>query len=252
MTDWRETTLGEALEIRHGYAFRGEYFRDEGELIVLTPGNFYDKGGFKRNKRKGGKEKYYDGPFPPQYLLEAGDVVVAMTEQADGLLGSTATIPTSNRYLHNQRLGLLRVAHPETLDLRFCYHLLNASLVRQQIQATATGSKVRHTAPERIRAVRIPLPDVATQRVTAAMLDTLDDLIENNRRRIELLEQMAQEIYREWFVRFRYPGHEDVALVESTLGLIPAGWDINTCGETLTVLTRLRLGPSSLVAELVG
>lgn len=47
MSEWRETTLGEALDIRHGFAFKGEHFRDEGQLILLTPGNFYDSGGFK-------------------------------------------------------------------------------------------------------------------------------------------------------------------------------------------------------------
>jgi type I restriction enzyme S subunit len=63
MTEWREVALGEVVEVLHGYAFKGEYFRDEGNLIVLTPGNFWDGGGFKP---KNGKEKYYDGPFPPR------------------------------------------------------------------------------------------------------------------------------------------------------------------------------------------
>jgi len=233
MTEWHETTLGSALDIRHGFAFKGEYFRDEGEFIILTPGNFYDTGGFKP---KSGKEKFYDGPFSPEYLLSEGDVVIAMTEQAHGLLGSTATIPSSDRYLHNQRLGLLCVTDPAKLDLRFCYHLMNAPVVRRPIQATATGSKVRHTAPERIRAVRVQLPDVVTQRVAARVLDDLGGLIESNRRRIELLEQMAQAIYREWFVRFRYPGHDEVALVDSALGPIPQGWEMTTIGDALTVL----------------
>ncbi len=238
MSEWRETTLGEALEVRHGFAFKGEHFRDKGDWIVLTPGNFHDQGGFKH---KSGKEKYYDGPVPSAYLLSKGDVVVAMTEQTHGLLGSTATVPAGDRYLHNQRLGLLRVADLEKLDLRFCYHLMNAPIVRQQIQATATGSKVRHTAPERIRDVRVRLPDVATQHLAAGILDALDDLIENNRRRVELLEQMAQAIYREWFVHFRYPGHEDAALVDSPLGPIPEGWEVITSSELLAINPRMPL-----------
>ena len=245
MSEWRETTLGEVCEVRHGFAFKGEHFRDEGDLIVLTPGNFYDAGGFKP---KSGKEKYYDGPYPAEYLLDEGDVVVVMTEQVQGLLGSTATIPVSGRFLHNQRLGLLRVSDPEKLDLRFCYHLMNSSAVRQQIQATATGSKVRHTAPERIQAVRVHLPDVATQQTTAGILDALDDLIENNRRRIELLEQMAQAIYREWFVHFRYPGHEGAALVDSPLGPIPRGWAVRTVDQLVEQVKRT-VDPSTLDPE---
>jgi len=245
MTDWRETSLGEALDVRHGFAFKGEYFCDEGDLIVLTPGNFHDSGGFKP---KSGKERYYDGPLPPEYLLSSGDVVVAMTEQAYGLLGSTATIPTDHRYLHNQRLGLLRVTDPGKLDLRYCYHLMNSPTVRQQIQATATGSKVRHTAPERICAVRVPLPEVRTQRIAADILDAIEDLIESNRRRVELLEQMSQAIYREWFVCFRYPVHEDTTLLDSALGPIPDGWRVGTVGELVEVV-KTTVVPSELDPE---
>ena len=84
MSEWREVTLGEAIDVRHGFAFKGEYFAETGDLIILTPGNFFDAGGFKP---KSGKEKYYLGPVPPDYLLRPGDVVVAMTEQVQGLLG---------------------------------------------------------------------------------------------------------------------------------------------------------------------
>ncbi len=237
MTEWREALLGEALQVRHGFAFKSEHFREDGDLIVLTPGNFMDSGGFKL---KSGKEKYYHGPVPPTYLLSRGDVVVAMTEQAPGLLGSSATIPSTGRFLHNQRLGLLQITNPEVLDLRFTYHLMNSSTARRQIEATATGSKVRHTAPDRIRAITVLLPDIYTQRKIGAVLDTVDALIENNRRRAEVLEEMARAVYREWFVRFRYPGHEEVALVDSPSGLIPEGWTVTTLDSIATVNARSR------------
>ena len=73
------------------------------------------------------------------------------------------------------------------------------------------------------RDVEFPLPPLDTQRKIAAILSAYDDLIENNNRRIKLLEEMAQRIYREWFVDFRYPGHENVRLVDSELGPIPRG-----------------------------
>ena len=159
MTDWESVRIGEALSVAHGFAFRGEFFREEGDLIILTPGNFHESGGFKQ---KSGKEKYYAESFPNEFLLAKSQVVVAMTEQSKGLLGSTATIPDNNKYLHNQRIGLLRIEDPSRLDLRFAYHLLNAPYVRQQIQATATGSKVRHTAPKRIESVIVLLPQHST------------------------------------------------------------------------------------------
>lgn len=223
MSGWREVELGRGLRVKHGWAFKGEYFRDAGEQIVLTPGNFHDGGGFKP---KNGTEKFYDGTYPEQFLLKRGDVVTAMTEQAQGLLGSTATIPKDDTYLHNQRIGLIEITDPEVLDLRYVHHLMNAAVVRRQLYATATGAKVRHTAPERIQSVQVEVPDIPTQRVIAELLDGIDDLIENNRRRVAVLEEMARTIYREWFVKFRYPGHEDVPLVDSALGPIPEGWEV--------------------------
>ena len=92
---------------------------------------------------------------------------------------------------------------------------------------------MRHTAPERIRDVVAALPSLSTQRVIAGVLDSIDGLIENNRRRVEVLEEMAKVIYREWFVKFRYPGQQDVPLVDSALGSIPEGWTARTIGDVL-------------------
>jgi type I restriction enzyme S subunit len=239
VTEWRELRLGDALTIKHGFTFKSRYFTEDSRpYIVLTPGNFHDSGGFKQ---KSGAEKYYDGPLPTGYVLDEGDVVIAMTEQAHGLLGSSATIPSGgSKYLHNQRIGLVRITDSAALDLRFAYHLFNAPAVRKQVQATATGSKVRHTAPVRIEGVRVAIPTLPTQRRIAGVLDAVDDLIENNRQRIALLEQMAQAIYREWFVHFRYPGHEDDELVDSPLGPIPATWSAAQLGDVI----ELRYGKS--------
>lgn len=116
MSKWREVSLGQGLEVKHGWAFKGEHFREHGEQIVLTPGNFKEGGGFKP---KNSSEKFYVGKYPEQYLLHKNDVVIAMTEQTKGLLGSTATIPADGVYLHNQRIGLLEITEPDLLDLRF-------------------------------------------------------------------------------------------------------------------------------------
>jgi type I restriction enzyme S subunit len=75
------------------------------------------------------------------------------------------------------------------------------------------------------------IPGVETQPKIAAILSVYDDLIENNNRRISLLEEMAQRIYREWFVEFHYPGHDTIQLVDSPLGRIPRGWSVHTISE---------------------
>jgi type I restriction enzyme S subunit len=90
------------------------------------------------------------------------------------------------------------------------YYLFNEPSVRAQVNATATGTKVRHTAPSRIQAVKVRLPPTRVQRRIAAVLSAFDGLIEINERRIERLEDLARSLYREWFVRFRFPGHQEV------------------------------------------
>ena len=235
MTSQQTIRLGEALSVSHGCAFKGEHFREHGDLIVMTPGNFREEGGFKD---KDGKEKYYDGPLDPRFLLSKSQVVVAMTEQSKGLLGSSATIPCDNVYLHNQRIGLIHIEDPGRLDLRFVYHLLNGPSARRQIQATATGSKVRHTAPERIEALEVAIPDIAQQRKVGVVLDALEILVENNLRRIEILEALARLLYREWFVDFRFPGYEDIEFANSDLGPIPESWAITILGHEVTLMRR--------------
>jgi len=224
---WRKRRLGDLFRIKHGYAFKGQYFSDAGPYILLTPGNFYDGGGFKK---KGEKEKYYTGAVPEDFILTRGDLLVAMTEQAEGLLGSSAIVPESSRYLHNQRLGLVTDLK-EKADKKFLYYLFNTWQVRSQIRASASGVKVRHTSPSRIYEVEVETPPLPTQRKIAAILSAYDDLIENNTRRIAILEEMARALYREWFVHFRFPGHEQVAMVDSELGPIPEGWEVRQLGQ---------------------
>ena len=77
-----------------------------------------------------------------------------------------------------------------------------------------------------ISILKISLPDISTQRKIATILSAYDDFIENNLRRIKILEEMAQNLYREWFVNFRFPGHEKVRMVDSPLGKIPEGWEV--------------------------
>jgi type I restriction enzyme S subunit len=94
-----------------------------------------------------------------------------------------------------------------------------------------------------------PIPWPASRRKIAAVLAAYDELIENNLRRIEILEEMAQAVYREWFVNFRFPGHEDLALVDSPLGPIPEGWSAGAFGD-LAENQRVNVNPLKSPDEL--
>lgn len=231
MAKWRDCKLGDLLQIKHGFAFLGEHFGSTGTHVVLTPGNFLEEGGFKENDQKA---KWYNGPIPEDYVLNKGDLLVAMTEQAEGLLGSSAIIPRSGVYLHNQRLGLVQILDPKHADQHFCYYLFNSKPVRQQIRGSASGTKIRHTAPTRIADVKVRVPSFPVQRRIAGILSAYDDLIENSQRRIKILEAMTRALYREWFVHFRFPGHENHPRVASQLGKIPQGWKVKKLGDLIT------------------
>ena len=239
MTRWEKCSLGDLFEIKHGYAFKGEFFSDEGPFVLLTPGNFREEGGLKL---KGDKEKFYTGKFPEEFMLHRGDLLDAMTDltQNAPILGSPAFIPQDGRFLHNQRLGKIINLKKDEIVPAFLFYLLNTAAVRGQIKGSASGATVRHTSPSRIYEVSVEIPPFLVQQQIAGILSTYDDLIENNARRIKILEEMAKLIYREWFVNFRFPGHEKVRMVDSPIGKIPEGWEV----RKLKDICNLTMGQS--------
>ena len=200
MSEWKRYKLGELLRVKHGWAFKGEFFSDTGVQSILTPGNFYESGGFKANPLK---DRFYSGDYPKEYLCSKGDLVVAMTEQAAGLLGSTAIVPEDNRYLHNQRIGL--ISCNESLNKDFAYYLFMTQSVRQQISRSASGTKVKHTSPEKIYDVQVDIPKIQTQKNIAFFLSSLDKKIQINNQINQELEAMAKTLYDYWFVQFDFP-----------------------------------------------
>jgi type I restriction enzyme S subunit len=174
---WRLSQLGSVLTIKHGYAFKSEFFREIGDYVLLTPGNFYEKGGYRD---RGEKQKYYIGEIPKGYVLKEGDLLIAMTEQAEGLLGSSLLIPESNRFLHNQRLGLVELKD-ETLNRIFLSYLFNHKSVRLAIQSLATGIKVKHTSPTKIEAIEIGIPPMEAQRKFESIVSLINAQLTHSR-----------------------------------------------------------------------
>ena len=232
MAQWRQRRLGDVLEIKHGFAFKGEFFSNTGEFVLLTPGNFREEGGLRL---KGEKEKHYTGNFPEEFLLRQGDLLVAMTDltQNAPILGSTAFIPEDGRFLHNQRLGKIVNLKTNEVLPKFVFYLFNTASVRGHIKGSASGATVRHTSPSRIYDVPVELPLLPVQRRIVGILSAYDELIENNQRRIQILETMARALYREWFVEFRFPGHERLPRVASRFGDIPKGWETKKLGDII-------------------
>ena len=261
---WREVTLGDLIDIGHGFAFKGQFIHDEtrGD-VLLTPGNFAIGGGFK-----GDKFKYYDGPVEEEYVLQEGDLLVTMTDlskQSD-TLGYPAIVPPcrdERRYLHNQRLGKVLPKDPNELHTRYIYYLMCSAEYCHEVLASATGTTVKHTSPDRIGKFRFNLPPLPEQRAIAHILGTLDDKIELNRQMNKTLEEMARALFRSWFVDFEpvrakmdgrwrrgesLPGlpaeHYDLfpdRLVDSEMGDIPEGWEVRELGDVIEIHDSKRI-----------
>jgi len=158
---WEWVRLGELIGIKNGYAFKSEYFsKDKGPFVLMTPGSFFEEGGFRY---QGARTKYYDGPVEDEFTLRNGDLLIAMTEQAPGLLGRAALVPDDGRiYLHNQRLGKILCTTVGPVKL-FLYWFFNSTYLRNILAQTCTGSTVRHTSPDRVLSVLFPLPPLQEQ-----------------------------------------------------------------------------------------
>jgi type I restriction enzyme S subunit len=135
-------------------------------------------------------------------------------------------------------------------DLKFVKYCLDT--YKQQMQLISQGTTQDNLSLEKLLSIRLMIPSFAIQKKVAAILSTYDDLIENNKRRITLLEKMAEEIYREWFVRLRFPGHEEVKFVKG----VPEGWEQKKFGDFCTLQrgydlpdSQVELGPYPVVAS---
>jgi len=212
---WEVARLAELLEIKHGYAFEGKFFATHGRYILLTPGHFFENGGFRDQKDK---TKSYTGEFPRSYLLAKGDLLVAMTEQTAGLLGSSIIIPESDRYLHNQRLGLIQNLDESRLKKLFLCHFFNTDAVRKRIAMTASGSKVRHTSPGKIRDLSIALPELEEQEQIVTTLQAVDgklDLL--GRKHVALTDLFCSLLHQLMTAQIRVPDL-DLSALENELG----------------------------------
>ncbi|MHC3771217.1 restriction endonuclease subunit S [Pantoea agglomerans] len=162
---WMWARVGDILSLKNGYAFKSNFFVEfRSKYILTTPGNFYETGGFRH---RGDKTKYYDGPLDEEFILNPGDLIIPMTEQAPGLLGSAAFIPKDEYiYLHNQRLGKIEMYHEGVIS-EFIFWFFNSQLLRTELARTCTGTTVRHTSPDRILNALVPVvPSNEQYRIT--------------------------------------------------------------------------------------
>lgn len=203
MVKLKKYTLGELIDVRRGASLAGEYYATEGELMRLTLGHFdYQGGGFKDNTSK--SDLFFTGPVKQEFILCEGDIITPLTEQTPGLLGSTAMIPESDKYIQSQDVALI-TPDESKLDRNFCYYLLPSKIVKQQLAAGAQQTKIRHTTPDRIKDLTVFILSLPEQKAIGKLLKCIDQKIALNREINRNLEAMARQLYDYWFVQFDFP-----------------------------------------------
>ena len=244
------TTLGAVAEFINGGAWSQTEYSGEGvpvvrvtdikdETVDLSDCKFLPKSALNKYRK---------------HLLRAGDLVICTVgshpTQPGSVVGRPAIIPIrAHGSFLNQNAVCIRASSPD-LDQLWLGYLGRSSKFHDYVKSCARGAanQVR-MAIGLFKEMPIDVPPLPVQRRIAGILSAYDELIENSQRRIRLLEDMARALYREWFVHFRFPGHDSVPRLPSALGDIPQGWEVKKLGDIADV-NRAQINVRSAPEEL--
>ena len=231
---YKEEVLGNYIIILSGFAFKTKDFVDVGIPIIkiknICPPYVSLEDLTYVSKETGEKQK--------KFMLSYDDVLIAMTgshiNQWASVVGRVARVKYTEKTLLNQRVGKITVKENADADLDYIYYFLSQDKVKVQLAAKAGGTANQaNISATHIQELVFPCPNIETQIRISNILKNYDDLIENNKKQIKLLEEAAERLYREWFVDLHFPGHEDVKIVDG----VPEGWKkqkISEFGEIIT------------------
>ncbi|MBP2442818.1 restriction endonuclease subunit S [Rhizobium leguminosarum] len=218
---WQDVTLGELIELDAGFAFKSAQYTEADTDIKLLRGDNIGQGGLRWEGVKTWPKS--DALNHTRYELRVDDVVLAMDRPwIEAGLKFAAVRQRDLPCLLVQRVARLRAKHG--LHQRYLRYVIGSKAFTNHVKSITTGVNVPHISGHDISAFKLSLPPFDIQQRVSGILSAYDDLIEVNQRRIAILEDIARRLFDEWFVRFRYPGHEAVPLIETELGTMPEGW----------------------------
>ncbi len=227
--------------------------KDEWQKVKLNELGFVGRG--KSRHRPRNAAFLYGGLYP---FFQTGDIKAAglylkeytQTYSEEGLAQSklwepgTLCITIAANIAESAILGIKGcfpdsiagfIADPQKADVRFIKYYIDT--LKLEMQSISRGTTQDNLSLDKLLTIDFNIPPIPLQHRIADILSTYDDLIENCQQRVKILEDMARNLYREWFVRFRFPGHEKVKMVSSPLGEIPEGWEVKAFTEIADVLS---------------
>lgn len=219
--EWKKVRLGDYISIKSGLAYKGSQI-GKGDSILLGMGcvSFNDKFVFSGARP-------YDDVCDDRFVVKPGDIVLATRQQSDNLpiLAMPAVIPnefTGKRVIFGT--NLYKVDNNSELSNGFLFWLFKHQHYVSYIAGIKSGTAVQMVTKKNVEDYKFLCPPFEIRNKIASILSAYDSLIENNTKRIRLLEQMAEDLYKEWFVRFRFPGHENTEFVDG----LPQEWKNGT------------------------
>lgn len=184
-------------------------------------------------------QSYYDNLLAKR-KPQKGDILYSVV----GSFGIPVLIKENVKFTFQRHIAILR-PNPHIVEPAYMYYSMLSKAFFLQADAAAIGAAQRTISLSSLQNLTINLPDLPTQRRIASILSAYDDLIENNRRQIKLLEKAAQRLYREWFVELRFPGHEGVKVVDG----VPEGWMKGTVDNIVKLLSGYPFKSSEYVSS---
>lgn len=238
---WEIDTLGKYSKVISGYAFKSDSFRTDNGIPIIKIKNI------QREYVEIDGEYFVDTSYlslDPKFHCIKDDILISLTGShitlPNSVVGRVAKYHYDFTSLLNQRGGKIVVTNPDKLENNYLYYYLCQNEIRIKLaQFGRGGANQCNISPSNVESIPIILPPLETQKRIASILSNYDDLIENNLKRIKLLEETAQNIYKEWFVNFRFPNYEHTAF-DSESGL-PVGWEKIQVRDYVSIISK---GPS--------
>ena len=236
MEEWKEYKLGEIVELKNGIAFKSSEFITDGIPVIKIKN-------VKPNKILLDDLSYVSEESSKNkkcFWIKPSDILITMTGNrkdggADSWVGKVALFRKEGRYLLNQRVSAIRIKDTDIIDYKYLAYLLSSwdSQLYFVNHSNSSGGQA-NISPSVVNDYLISLPSLPTQQKIANILSSLDDEIEVNRRINEQLEEMAQALFKSWFVDFE--PFKEQPFVETELGMIPEGWKVGKLGDMIKII----------------
>ncbi len=229
---WPTKRLGDLAEFRNGVNYNKSSFGEGVKVVGVSDFQDYTK------PRYGELEQINpEGIVTERNILRDGDIVFVRSNGNRELIGRSLFIERPPEEVTHSaftiRLRFIsREVHP-----KFYAYCFRTPMIRKGLTASGGGTNISNLNQDILNALEVPFPTLLVQRRIAGILSAYDELIDNSQRRIRILEEMARALYREWFVHFRFPGHEKLPRVASALGDIPKGWAVQAFTDIADVLS---------------